>query len=159
MTLLIKYDKIFKKYKIWEKLTNITYKEFDSNPVYNEKYIKAKTKFYNKKTNTNFRGNQIEIPNESLECVCLSVILLDSVYRKDNKYFPQVFLEEYKYVVNEKKLHNYITDDAQISSDSDEEDLLQKTQIEKNSDYEENSNEEIMEKIKMEKNSDEENKI
>ena len=68
-----------------------------------------------------------------------------------------MFLEECKYVVNEKKLHNYITDDVQISSDSDKEDLLEKISIEKNSDYEENSDEEIMEKIKMEKNSDEEN--
>ena len=47
MTLLIKYDKIFKRYKIWEKVTNISYKEFDSNRVYNEKYIKAKIKFCN----------------------------------------------------------------------------------------------------------------
>ena len=51
---------------------------------------------------------------------------MDSVYRKDNKYFRQVFLDECKHVVNEKKLHNYITDDVQISSDSDEEDLLEK---------------------------------
>ena len=34
----------------------------------------------------------------------LSVILIDSVYRKDKIYCPQVFLEEYKYVVIEKKI-------------------------------------------------------
>ena len=39
------------------------------------------------------------MPIESLECVCLSLILLDSVYRKDNKYYPQSFSEECKYVV------------------------------------------------------------
>ena len=27
--------------------------EFDSDPVYNEKYLKAKLKFYNEKVNTN----------------------------------------------------------------------------------------------------------
>ena len=63
----------------------------------------------------------------------MSVILLDSVYRKDNKYFHQVFLEECKYVVKETKFHNYTIDDVQNSSDSDEEDLF-----EKKSDYEEN---------------------
>ena len=70
-----------------------------------------------------------------------------------------MFLEECKYVIEENKIHNYIIDDVEISSNSDEETLLKKIQMEKNSDYEENSNEEILEKISTEKilNSDEEN--
>ena len=72
-------------------------------------------------------GNKI--PNESLECVCLSVILLDSVYRKDNKYSIEVFFEECKYVVKEKNFHTYIIGDVQISPDSDEENLLEKILI------------------------------
>ena len=75
------------------------------------------------------------------------------MYRKDNKYYPEVLLEECKYVLKEKKIHNYITDEVEISSD--EEDLLEKIQMEKNSDYEENPDKEIMEKIQMEKSSDE----
>ena len=71
------------------------------------------------------------MPNEILECVCLSIILLDSVYKKDNRYYPQVFLEKCKYVVKEKRIHNYIIDDGKISFDSDEEDLLKKIQMEK----------------------------
>ena len=43
VSLLIKDDKLLEKYnEIWEKVSNIIYKEFDSNPVYNEKYIKTK---------------------------------------------------------------------------------------------------------------------
>ena len=76
------------------------------------------------------------MPNESLECVCLSIILLGSVYKKDNRYYPQVFLEKCKYVVKEKRIHNYIIDDGEISFDSDEEDLLKKIQVEKSSDEE-----------------------
>ena len=53
----------------------------------------------------------------------------------------KLFLEECKYVVEEKKIHNYIIADVEISSDSDEETMLEKIQMEKNSDYEENSNE------------------
>ena len=142
MTFSIKDDKLLEKYnEIWETVTNIIYKEFDSNPIYNEKYIKTKIKVYNKKVNTNFHG---------LECVCLPIILLDSVYKKDNKYYPLVFLEEYRYVVREKKIDNYITDNVEISSDSDDEDLLEKNLDGKNSNYEENSDEEVMEKIQME---------
>ena len=47
-----------------------------------------------------------------------------------------MFLEEYKYLVKEIKFHNYTIDNVHNSSDSDEEDLL-----EKNSNYEENSDE------------------
>ena len=69
----------------------------------------------------------------------MSVILLDSIFRVGKNYYPQVLLEEYKYVIKEKNIHSYIIDDVEISSDSDEETLLEKIQMEKNSDYEENS--------------------
>ena len=47
---MIKGEKLFKKYNdIWEKVSNIIKKEFDSNPVYNEKYIKTKIKSSGKK--------------------------------------------------------------------------------------------------------------
>ena len=71
--------------------------------------------------------------------------MLDSVYEKDNEYYSQVLLEDCTYVVKKRKIHNQIIDYVEISSDSDEVDLL-----EKKFDYEENSDEEIMEKIQME---------
>ena len=61
--------------------------------AYNKKYIKPKIKVSNKKINTDFHGN--EMPKESSECIYLSRILVDSVHRKDNKYYTQVFLEEF----------------------------------------------------------------
>ena len=39
------------------------------------------------------------------------VTLIDSVYRTGKNYYPRVFLEECKYVVQEKKIPQYITDD------------------------------------------------
>ena len=56
-----------------------------------------------------------------------------------------------------KTIHNQITHDVEISSDSDEEPLSEKIQMEKNFDYEENSDEEIMKKSQTKKNSDEKN--
>ena len=52
--------------------------------------------------NTNFQNNKI--PKESSQFICLSVILIDSVYRTGKNYYPQVFLEECKYAVKEKKI-------------------------------------------------------
>ena len=83
--------------------------------------------------------------------------MLDSIFRTGRHYYTQVFLEECKYVIKEKKISRYIIDDAEISSDSDEETLLEKNQMKKNSDYQASSGEEILEKIQMEKISDEEN--
>ena len=81
--------------------------------------------------------------------------MLDSNFKTDKSYYPQVFLKECQYVIKEKKSHNYITDDVEISSDSDEE-ILEKIQMEKNSDYEKNYDEKILEKIQIKKNYNEE---
>ena len=70
--------------------------------------------------NTNFHNKKI--PKEGCQCICLSVILIDSVYNKDKNAYPQVFLEKCQYFVKEKKTSKFITDDIEISSDdSDEE--------------------------------------
>ena len=52
------------------------------------------------------------------------------------------------------KNHKCIIDNVEISPDSDEESLLEKIQMEKNSDYQANSDAEILKKIQMEKNFD-----
>ena len=62
---------------MWEKVKNIIKKEFDSEPVYDEKYLKAKIKSYNGKINTNFHNNKI--PKEVSQFICLSAILIDHV--------------------------------------------------------------------------------
>ena len=102
--------------EILEKVKNIK-NECDSNPVYYEKYMKTKIKFYNGKINTNFYNNKI--PKEGSQCICQSVVLIDSVYRKDKNYYPEVFLEECKYVVKEKKKSKFVTGDINISSDEE----------------------------------------
>ena len=107
--------------------------------MYNEKYLKTKIKLYNGKINTNFHNNKI--PNEGSQYICLSVILLDSVFRTGKNYYPQVFLEECEHVAKEKKIPKYIIDDIEISSDSDEDNSDEENSDEENSD-EKNSDEE-----------------
>ena len=60
-----------------KKIKNSPKKEFDSGPVYNEKYLKAKIQSYNGKISTNFYNNKI--PKEGSQYICLSIILIDSV--------------------------------------------------------------------------------
>ena len=53
--------------------------------------------------------------------------MTDSVFRTGKNYYPQVFLEECKYVVEEKKMLKYITDNIEISTGA--ENLMKKILI------------------------------
>ena len=123
ISLLIKCDELLEKYnKIWEKVRNNIKKEFDSESVCNEKYVKAKVKSFNERINTHFHNNKI--PKEGFQFIWLSVILIDSVFIIGKSYYPQVLLKECKYVGKEKKMPEFVTDDIKISSDdSDRENL------------------------------------
>ena len=71
-------------------------KVFNSEPVYNDKYIKTKIKIYNDRVYTNFRHKKI--PKDNEYCACLSVILLGSTFVNSGKeYYTQTFLDECKY--------------------------------------------------------------
>ena len=68
-----------------EKKKNSLRKEFDGETVDNEKYLNIKINVYNRKRKTNFHNNKI--PKEGFQFICLSVILIDSVFRTDKTYY------------------------------------------------------------------------
>ena len=47
-----------------------------------------------KKISTNFPADKVW--KEGSQCICLSVVLIDSVFRTGKNYCIQVFLEEFK---------------------------------------------------------------
>ena len=97
---LIKDDELVEKYnEILGKVKNIIKKEFDSKPVYKEKYLKAKIKTYNGKINMSFHNNKI--PKEGSQFICLSVILIDSAFRAGKNY-PQVFYKNVNMLLKKK---------------------------------------------------------
>ena len=122
MSFKVSDNKLLKKYnKIWERISNLINTEFDSAPVYgdNDNYIKKKIKMYEDKMNTNFQGKKV--PKENVPYKCLSLIMLDSVIRINEKYYLQTLLEECRYAIRKNKMENVINDDLDISS-SDESD-------------------------------------
>ena len=82
-------------------MRNTIKKRFYSKSIYYEKYLRTKIKSYEGIISTNVHEDKI--PNEGAQTICLSVILIDSVFRTGKNLYPQVFLEERKYVVKEKK--------------------------------------------------------
>ena len=66
------------------------------------------------------------MPKEKPPCMCLSIIMLDSVIEANKKYYPQTFLEECKYVQEKIKTENYIDEDLEKSeSDNDSNDGIE----------------------------------
>ena len=77
--------------KFRKKLKVISKIKLDSQPVCNEKHLKAKIKSYNGKIKINFHNSKI--PKEGSPFIFLSVILIDSIFRTGKNYYPELFLE------------------------------------------------------------------
>ena len=123
MSLRVDDIKLFKKYcKIWKIIRSLLGIEFDSEPVYDDtdSYIKTKLKMYDNRVNTNFQGK--EVPKVDASYKCLSLIMLGSAVKVGKKYYPQLFLEECKYIKRKNKMFNYINDELEMTSSDDDDD-------------------------------------
>ena len=81
----------------------------------NSKYIKTKIKTFKDGIITNFHNKKV--PEENISYKSLSIIVLDSVIKTDNNYYPQTFLEECVYK-QQKEQKNYIKEELESHSDS-----------------------------------------
>ena len=59
--------------------------------------------------------------SESSHCIFLSVKFIDSVFKIGNNHYPQVFLEEFKYIVKVKRVSKFIRDLENSPHTSDDE--------------------------------------
>ena len=76
MYFIIKDENFFDKYiTIWKKVSNI--KKINSELIYNKNYLKSEKRFNTK---------------EIFQCFYIIVILFDSVYKKEGKFYSKVFL-------------------------------------------------------------------
>ena len=118
MSFKIEDESVYLKYfKIWNKIKDILNIKLQSQPIYDEKYIKTKVKTFNNSVNTLFQGN--EISKERINYVCISAICISSVLRVDKKNYPQVYLEQWKYKIKKRELVNFIENDVILSDDLD----------------------------------------
>ena len=121
MSFKVNDKQLLKNYnRIWEKIENLMRIDFESRPVYgnDDKYIKTKIKIYAKNIVTNFHNKKM--PKEKTPCKCLSIIMIDSVIKVNKKYYPQMLLEECKYIQEKIKTENYIDEDLENSDSNNE---------------------------------------
>ena len=120
MSFKIEDNDVYVKYNsIWNKIKDLLNGiRLSSDVIHDDQYIKAKVKTF-KTVKTSFSDNII--PEERIECVCIPCISVDYVLKAEKKYYPQVYLEQCKYKVKERKIKNFIDYDLDSDSDSDDE--------------------------------------
>ena len=74
--------------------------KFHSEPIYQQKSLKAKVREFDSVIKTNVLDNGV--PKENMHYTCIACITIDSVMRIDKKDHLQVYLEECKYKVKKK---------------------------------------------------------
>ena len=97
---------------IWEKISDLVNKKFDSDPIYNNKYINTKIRSYNNDIKTNFRNidnKNNKLPEKNKPYKCISLISLDSIIKICKNYYRQTLLQECVYKLINKKVENIIT--------------------------------------------------
>ena len=91
MSFLIKGDELWHKCdEIWYVIKDKLGIEFHSEPVYENKYLKAKVRESDGTIKTNFWGN--DMPKENMHYTCIACITIDSVMNFDkNKPSTSLF--------------------------------------------------------------------
>ena len=120
MSFLIKDDEVWGKYEnIWDLIKNKLGIKFHKEPIFEQKYLKAKVREFDDVIKTNFLGN--DMPKENMHYTCIACITIDSVMKIDKKNHPQVYLEECKYRIKKIQMSRFINTELKSDSDSEEE--------------------------------------
>ena len=118
MSFLIKNSEVWEKYEeIWDVIKNKLNIKFHSQPIYENKYLKAKVREFNGNIKTNFLGNNV--PKENTYYTCIACITLDSVLKMNKKNYPQIYLEECKYKVKQVRTPRFINIELESDLESD----------------------------------------
>ena len=84
MSFLIKNSEVREKYEdISDVIKNKLGIKFHSEPIYENKYLKAKVREFSSNIKTNFLGNNV--PRENTYYTCIACITLDSVLKMGEK--------------------------------------------------------------------------
>ena len=90
MSFFIKNDEVWDKYdETWGVIKNKLSIKFHSEPVYENKYLKAIVREFDGVIKTNFLGN--DMPKENMHYACITCITIDSVLRIDKKPSANLF--------------------------------------------------------------------
>ena len=121
MSFLIKDNKVWdKSNEIWDAIKNKLSIKFHSEPVYENKYLKALVREFDGVIKANFMGN--DMPKENIHYACIACITIDSVLRIDKK--PSANLFRRMQIQGKKtKMSRFINTELKSDSESSDSDL------------------------------------
>ena len=118
ISFLIKKNEVWEKYEdIWNIIKNKLSIKFNSEPIYENIYLKAKVREFNGDIKTNVLRN--DLPKENMYYTCIACITIDSVLRMNKKNYAQVYLEECKYKITKIHRLRFINTELETDSKSD----------------------------------------
>ena len=116
MSSSIKNNEVWQKYEdISNVIKNKLKIKFHSQPIYENKYLKAKAGEFGGNIKTNFLVNGL--PKENTYYTCIACITINSILRINKKNYPQIYLEECKYKV--KKIYTPRFINIELESNSE----------------------------------------
>ena len=120
MSFLIKDNEVWNKYdKIWEVIKDKLGIKFQSEPVYEYRYLKAKVREFDGAIKKTFAVMICQ--KKYMHYTCIACITINSVININKKDHPQVYLEECKYRVKRIQMSKFIN--TELKSDSESSDL------------------------------------
>ena len=119
---VVKDDDVLDTYhEIWNKIKETLNIKFHTMPVYDEKYIKAQVRDFNRVIKANFLGD--EVPKENVHYTCVACITIDFVVKMEEKNHPQVIintnLESESESESELKSDTELESKSKLKSDSE----------------------------------------
>ena len=84
MYFLIKNSEAWEKYEeIWNEMKTKLNIQFQSQPIYENKYLKTKVRQFDGNINTNFLGNNL--PKENTYYTCIACITIDCIVKNESE--------------------------------------------------------------------------
>ena len=115
MSLLIKNSEVWEKYEdIWNVIKNKLNIKFHSQPIYENKYLKAKIREFDGDIKINFLGNNL--PKENTYYTCIACITIDSVKKMNKKKLSASF---FRWVQVQNKEPRFINNELETDYESD----------------------------------------
>ena len=85
------------------------FEKLATEPIKGEgKDVHGKLKMWKERIKTNFHGQ--DVPYD-MYCNATTVFKIDSVYKQSKNYYPQVYIEECKYIDAESQQFSILSDD------------------------------------------------
>ena len=84
--------------------------------IFHDRYIKAKIRIYVDKVYTNFRS--LNVPEDGVECESFTIISLGSLLVYENKFYLQIYSDNFAYKIVNTQMIGYLHDNLFESDES-----------------------------------------